>query len=125
MTRSILRTPRLGTVLLMVALSAAPALAQAEGSPGQGRLTPAQKQKLFPGLRALQLQSNQARIGILQRNQQCLSAAGSMEALRSCMQQERQATMSQRQQNREAIRRLYESNGVPVPQLHSMPGSAS
>jgi hypothetical protein len=83
------RAHRLGTALLMVSLSAAPALAQNNGGQGQGRLTPAQKQKLFPGLRALQLQSNQAHLGILQRSQQCLSAAGSMEALRTCMQQER------------------------------------
>ena len=125
MTRTFPAARRLGTALLMVALSAAPALAQAEGGPNPGRLTQAQKQKLFPALRTLQLQSTQARIGILQTSLQCQSGASSMDALRNCQQQERQATMTQRQQNRDAIKRLFDSNGIAMPQPRNKPGNAN
>jgi hypothetical protein len=33
--------------------------------------------------------------------------------------------MTQRQQNRDAIRRLYQSNGLAMPQPRSKPGDAT
>ena len=103
--------------LLGLALAHLPSASQAiEPRLVRMQLTPAQKQKLFPEWRQLALKTTQARIAILQKSQQCMSAAGSLEAMRSCQRQELQALMSQRQENREAMRRLLQRNGITVPQ---------
>lgn len=110
------RRPLLFGALLGLALATAPSLAQAaEGGLGRQSLTPAQKQKLFPEWRQLTLQTTQGRIAILQKHQQCVSAASAMEALRACQQQERQAMLEQRQQQREAMRQLLQRNGITPP----------
>jgi len=110
------RGPLLFGALLGLAVATAPSLARAMEA-GQGRLslTPAQQQKLFPEWRQLTLQTTQGRIAILQKQQQCVSAASSMEALRTCQQQERQAMLEQRQQQREAMRQLLQRNGITPP----------
>lgn len=104
----------LGASLLLLTLSGTPSLAQTIEA-GPGRLTPAQQQKVFPEWRRLTLQSAQGRIAILQKHQQCVTAASSYTALKACQVQERQALMSQRQQQREAMRQLFERNGITLP----------
>lgn len=87
------------------------------------QLTPAQKQKLFPEWRQLAVKTTQGRIAILQKSQQCIAAAGSLEAMRSCQRQELQALMRQRQENREAMRLLLQRNGITLPQPAEEGGS--
>lgn len=104
------------STLLGLALATAPSQAQAiEAGPGRGTLSPAQKQKLFPEWRQLNLQITQDRIAILQKHQKCLSAASSLEAMRTCQLQQRQALVSQRQQQREATRRMLQRYGITPP----------
>lgn len=115
----------LGAVMLALALGGAPALAQSSAPIVPGRLTPAQKQKLFPSWRTLSLQAVQARIAILQKQQQCLSAATSLEALKTCQRQEREAMMAQRQQQRTALKQMYERNGIPLPKAAAKWGTGA
>lgn len=113
---SLRRRPQLLGALLGLALATAPALVSAvEAGPGRLKLTAAQKQKLFPEWRRLTLQTTQGRIAILQKHQQCLSAASSMEALRTCQRQERQALVNHKQRQREAMRQLLQRNGITPP----------
>lgn len=116
MPPSPLRRPLLLGALLGLALAGAPGRAQAiEATPTRLSLTPAQKQKLFPEWRQLTLKTTQGRIAILQKHQQCVSAANSMEALRVCQQLERQALVNQHQQQREALRQMLLRNGITPP----------
>lgn len=102
--------------LLTVALgSTGAALAQA-GPAGASRPTPAQMQKIFPEQKRLAISDHQARIAILQDGERCLSAAGSSEALRTCMRRERDAYYSRRKEYRAAMKALFERNGIPLPQ---------
>ena len=119
MTTSFLRRPLLCGSLLSLALATAhPPLAQAMegGGPGRLWLSPAQQQKLFPDWRQLTLQATQRRIMILQNLQQCSSAASSFEALQACQREQRQALISQQQQQREAMRQLLRRLGITPPQ---------
>jgi len=112
---STLLQPLRAVVLAMVLGSAGVAMAQ--GAPSEaGRLTPAQMQKIFPEQKRLALSDQQARIAILQRGERCLSAAGSSEALRTCMKEQRSASQRQREQHRAAMKALLERNGIPLPQ---------
>ena len=93
------------------------ALAQPAGDPAsRPGLTPAQWQKVFPDFRQQALKDNRARIGILQRGERCISAAGSGAALRSCMREERSAMQQQRSESRTAMRLIFERNGITVPE---------
>lgn len=113
---SLQRQPLLLSALLGLVLATAPTLVRAvEAVPGRLRVTPAQKQKLFPEWRQLTLQATQRRIAILQKHQQCVSAASSLEALQTCQLQERQALINQRQQHRDAMRQLLQRNGITPP----------
>ena len=130
---------------LGLATGAAPALAQPVAQPltqptiqpgsapsGQGirqprpqRLTPEQRQKIFPEQRSLAVQDHQARIAILGKGRRCLTAAANADALSDCMRQEREAMQSQRTQHMASMRDLLQRNGLPVPQwrpLRSKPG---
>jgi Spy/CpxP family protein refolding chaperone len=130
---------------LGLATGAAPALAQPVAQPltqptiqpggapgGQGirqqrpqRLTPEQRQKIFPEQRSLAVQDHQARIAILEKGRRCLAAAANADALSDCMRQEREAMQSQRTQHMASMRDLLQRNGLPVPQwrpLRSKPG---
>ena len=119
MTAPFLHRPLLcGSLLSLALVTAAPRLAQAMegGGPGRLRLSPTQQQKIFPEWRQLTLQATQRRIMILQKYQQCSSAASSFQALQTCQREERQALISQQQQQREAIRQLLRRNGITPPQ---------
>ena len=119
-----LQRPRLRIARSLVAtalLLAGGAGAQAQGLPGSPaagggpRLTPEQRQRMFPPTRTLALQDHQARIAILQQGQSCISAAANGDALRQCMRQERQAIDAQRNRHREALRQAFQRAGIPVP----------
>jgi len=88
----------------------------AGGQRGGPQLTPAQQQQVFPGWRSLALQGAQARQVILQKQQQCLSAATNLQALKTCMREERQAMGAQRQAHREQMQQLFQRYGIPLPQ---------
>lgn len=99
-------------LLLGCSLPAAPALAGPDG----GRLTPEQAAKIFPESRALMLKDRRARIAILEKGERCVQAAGDGDALRRCLKDERSASMRQRRQTMDEMRRLYEHNGLTMPQ---------
>lgn len=102
---------------------------QAQTTPAEGvrrqrllpQLTPEQQQKLFPGRRELILQEQRERIALLQRGQLCVSRAGSSDALRACMLQERREQQELRSRFREQMRALFARNGIALPELDSMP----
>ncbi len=112
---SSLLQPLRAAVLAMVLGSTGAAMAQSAPAPA-GRPTPAQMQKIFPEQKRLALSDQQARIAILQRGERCLSAAGSSEALRACMKEQRSASQRQRQQHMADMKVLLERNGIPLPQ---------
>ncbi len=127
---------------LGLATTTAPALAQpvaqpltqpttqpggAPGGPGTRqqrpqRLTPEQRQKIFPEQRSLAVQDHQARIAILEKGRRCLTAAANADALSDCMRQEREAMQAQRQQHVTSMRDLLQRNGLPVPQWRPLQG---
>jgi Spy/CpxP family protein refolding chaperone len=129
---------RLSLALALALTTAAPALAQPVAQPtpqpggapaAQGtrkpriqRLTPEQRQKIFPEQRTLAIKDHQARIAILDKGQRCLSAAANADALSDCMRQERDAMQAQRNQHMSSMRDLLQRNGLPVPQWHPMHG---
>jgi hypothetical protein len=106
----------LPALTLLLALGAPAALSQPVGPNPEGpRLTPEQRQKVFPEQRRLALQDHSARIAILQRGQSCLEAAKNAETLRNCMRTEREAMRQQRRQHMGSLRALFERNGLPAP----------
>ena len=144
MTLPSLSLRRLTLTLALGLVTAAPALAQPVAAPvlaptqpggaptGQvprkprpERLTPEQRQKIFPEQRTLSVQDHQARIAILEKGRRCLAAAANADALSDCMRQEREAMQTQRLQHMTSMRDLLQRNGLPVPQwrsLHGKPG---
>lgn len=120
------RTIALAAALL---LTGSPALAQSapqEAGPGNRgnekmlrieKLTPEQQRKLFPGLKALQLQEQKERIAILQRSQSCVSRAANPNALRSCTKQERSEYQTLRNRVRSDMNQLFVTNGIPLAQM--------
>ena len=99
------------------------AFAQPVGDPGgTGRPTPAQWQKIFPEHRQLALQDHRARLAILQQGERCIAAAGNGDALRACMREERSAMQQQRRQHMDAMRALFERNGMPAPEWKNRRG---
>lgn len=117
-----LRRPTRGVVALALLFgtwaSAVPALAGPDGAPGSGRpsLTPEQAAKIFPERRSLALKDHRARIDILQLGERCINGAANTDALSRCMGEERSAMMRQRQGHLDAMRSLYERNGLPAPE---------
>jgi len=113
-SRQLLALPALA---LLLSLGGAAALAQHVGpKPPQDRLTPEQRQKLFPDLRRQALQDHRARIAILQRGEGCLNSATNTDALRNCMHAQREAMRQQRRQQMDELQALYKRNGLPMPQ---------
>ena len=100
------------TIALLGLGSALPGLAQ-DSAPQ--RLTPEQQQRIFPERRTQLLRHHKERIQTLQKSERCISAARDTAALNSCLQQERQENQAQRQKHREAMRAIYERNGIQVP----------
>ncbi|MEB3305881.1 MAG: hypothetical protein VKL58_06665 [Cyanobacteriota bacterium] len=106
----------LPALVLLLGLAAPAALAQPVGPNLQElRLTPAQRQKVFPEQRRLALQDHQARMAILQRGERCIEKAANAELLRTCMREEREAMRQQRSQHMERLKALYQRNGLPTP----------
>jgi hypothetical protein len=106
----------LPALVLLLGLAAPAALAQPVGPNLQElRLTPAQRQKVFPEQRRLALQDHQARMAILQRGERCIEKAANAEVLRTCMREEREAMRQQRSQHMERLKALYQRNGLPTP----------
>lgn len=103
-----------GLAIVLLALGAA-LPAQAQDSAPTRRLTPAQEAQLFPERKELLLRHHRERIATLQRGEGCIREAGDAAALRDCMRQERQDNQAQRQRLREAMRAMYERNGIEVP----------
>jgi Spy/CpxP family protein refolding chaperone len=85
------------------------------------KLTPEQQQKLFPDRKALLQREQRERVAILQRSQSCVNRAGTPDALRSCLMQERRDTMAMRQRFQGEMRELFEKNGIDYPQLERKP----
>jgi hypothetical protein len=112
---SILRHPLRIAVLVLALGSGGAALAQA-GPSRPARPTPEQMQKIFPEQKRLSIRDQQARMAILREGERCMAAAGSSEAVRTCMKQEREAYQNQRRQHWDAMKALMEKNGIPVPQ---------
>lgn len=111
--------PRLAlpALALLLSLGGAAALAQPVGPMPQGdRLTPEQRQKLFPDMRRLSLQDHRARIVILQRAESCITSATTDEALTACMRSQREAMRQQRRQQMSDLQALFQRNGLPMPQ---------
>ena len=88
--------------------------------PGVGgageRLTPAQQQKIFPEMKSLAIRHHRARIAILQKGERCLSSAGTSDALRACMREERSAYQQERSRHHGEVKSLFERNNIPLPQ---------
>ena len=104
-------------IAVLAAVLGSTGVAMAQGGPSAAtRPTPAQMQKIFPDQKRLAISDQRARIAILQSGERCLSAAGSSEALRACMKQQREASQRQRQQHRASMKALFERNGMAMPQ---------
>ena len=114
----------LSALALSLSLAAPGTLAQPVGPNLQEpRLTPAQRQKVFPEQRRMALQDHQARMAILQRGERCIDRAANAEVLRTCLREEREAMRQQRRQHMERLRALYERNGLPTPPWMMRKGS--
>jgi hypothetical protein len=107
--------PLLAGALTMAALSLAAALPGRAEDPSPQRLTPAQEAQVFPERKAALLRHQRQRIEALQKGERCISGAGDSAALRDCMQEQRQSHQAQRQKHREAMRGIYERNGITAP----------
>ena len=106
----------LPALALLLALAAPAGLAQPVGPTLQEpRLTPAQRQKVFPEQRRMALQDHQARMAILQRGERCIEKAANAEVLRTCLREEREALRRQRRQHMDKLKALYDRNGLPTP----------
>lgn len=105
-----------GLAPLALALAMSGTALAGPGPGGWKRLTPEQQQKVYPELKRLSLQHHRERIVNLQRGERCIAAAGSSEALFTCMREERQANREQRQKQREAMRAMFQRNGIEMPQ---------
>ncbi|MFN9661782.1 MAG: hypothetical protein ACK6BC_15690, partial [Cyanobacteriota bacterium] len=120
----------LPALALLLSLSGGAGLAQPVGPKvQQDRLTPEQRQKLFPDMRRLSLQDHRARIVILQRAESCINNATTDEALAACLRTQREAMREQRRQQLSDLPALFQRNGLPMPQWRRMekpqrPGSA-
>lgn len=111
--------PRLAlpALALLLSLGGAAALAQPVGPMPRGdRLTPEQRQKLFPDMRRLSLQDHRARIVILQRAESCINSATTDEALTACKRSQREAMRQQQRQQMSDLQALFQRNGLPMPQ---------
>jgi hypothetical protein len=120
MTRLSLLAPALAAALAFG--SGAAAFAQTPAAPARpSRISEAQWQKIFPEHKQLTLRDQQARTSILQRGQRCVSGAANIDALRTCMREEREAMQQQRRQHMQAMRAMFERNGIAMPELKKGP----
>jgi hypothetical protein len=107
----------LSCLALVLSLGNGVALAQPVGpAPRAGRLTPEQREKVFPEQRRLTLRDHRARITILQKGESCIASASGADALRECLRTEREAMGQQRRLHMTELQALYERIGLPMPQ---------
>jgi hypothetical protein len=113
-----LRLPIVPALLgLGLALTQASTALRAQQAPGPGsRLTPQQRQQLFPEQKQLWLQHSRARISGLQTAERCVQAAQTADAFKSCLQRERQSNMESRRSHWSAMRALYGRYGIQWPE---------
>lgn len=104
------------TALALALGSVGVAVAQPVGQPARNRPTPEQWQRIFPEHKNLALRSHRERIAILQKGENCVRAAADSAALRNCWREERRAYQEQRRRHKDAMRKLFESRGIPVPE---------
>jgi hypothetical protein len=99
---------------LALALSSfTPAIGQTSAPPE--RLTPAQKEKIFPERKALMLKQQQQSLKIQEEYLRCTKAASDQNALRNCKKADRQAQQKLRAETREEMRKIYARNGIQAP----------
>ncbi|MEB3155869.1 MAG: hypothetical protein VKO26_00325 [Cyanobacteriota bacterium] len=114
-------------LVALISVSSSAALAQPVGPmPNRDRLTPEQRQKIFPDMRRLTLQDHRERIAILRRAESCIDRAASDDALAECRRAEREAMRQQRRQQMSELKALFARNGLPMPQwrrLDKPPGA--
>ncbi|MBE9154751.1 hypothetical protein [Cyanobium sp. LEGE 06113] len=114
LSRRLVRTGLATAAGLSLALgSLGPALAQTSAPPE--RLTPAQREKIFPERKALTLKLQKERSQIQQKSERCVSGASNQQELRSCRKDERKANQKLRAQYRDEMRKIYERNGIEAP----------
>jgi len=102
---------------LVLALTQAQTALMAQQGPEPGpRLTPQQRQQLFPEQKQLWLQQSRARSSALQTAERCMQAAQTPDAFQSCLKRERQSNMSLRRDQWVAMRALYGRYGIPLPE---------
>ncbi len=104
------------TGLVMVLSSSGAAFAGPGDQGPEGRLTPQQKQQVFPEMKRLQTQDYRARIDILRKGERCMAAAGSTDALMACKRQDRMAYRENRNQHRQAMEQMFKKYGVAMPE---------
>ena len=115
--RSINLRAGLPAFALLLGLAAPHALAQPVGPNRQGpRLTPEQRQKLFPEQRRIALGDHRARMAILQSADRCIENATNAEMLRTCMREERESVLQQKRKYADKLKALYQRNGLPTSQ---------
>jgi hypothetical protein len=119
-----LRLPIVPALLgLGLALTQAPTALWAQQGPGLGpRLTPQQKQQIFPEQKRLWLQHSRARISGLQTAERCVQAAQTADAFKSCLQRERQSNMESRRSHWSAMRALFSRYGIEMPERRERRG---
>jgi hypothetical protein len=107
----------LSAVALALSLGGGAVLAQPVGpGPRVQRLTPEQREKVFPEQRQLMLRDRQARIAVLQKGERCLSNAARRQSRMASVRAEREAMWQQRREYMAELQALYERNGLPTPQ---------
>ncbi len=121
MTRISFLAPALAAALAFG--SGGAAFAQAPAAPIRpSRISEAQWQKIFPEHKQLTLRDQRARTTILQNGERCVAGAANLDALRTCMREERAATMKQRREYNDSLRAMFERNGVKMPELRKSAG---
>ncbi|WP_087066850.1 hypothetical protein [Cyanobium sp. NIES-981] len=90
-----------------------PAIGQDSAPPE--RLTPAQREKIFPERKALLLKQQQQSLKIQETYLRCTKAANNQDALRNCKKADRQAQQKLRAETRDQMRKIYERNGIQAP----------
>jgi hypothetical protein len=104
----------LSAATLALALSSfTPAFGQTSAPPE--RLTPAQKEKIFPERKALLIKKQQQNLKIQEEYLRCTKAASNQDALRTCKKADRQAKQKLRTETRDEMRKIYERNGIKAP----------
>ena len=98
------------------ALSLLPLTALAQGQPGPERLSPQQRQQIFPEQKALWLRQERLRLRALRTAEGCVSRSSTAEAFQQCLRQERQAHRQLKRSHWSEMARLLARYGLPLPE---------